>query len=124
MDDYLIATSSSIDLHRQATHDLLDLIEQHDLFIKPEKCVWEAPHVDYLGLILEKGVVRMDPAKIAGVAEWPIPTYHGQTSPIIFGLCQLLPALRPKIFPCHQTPKQTNKKRGPIPMGTKGTIRL
>ena len=74
MDDYLIATSSSINLHRQATHDLLDLIKQHDLFIKPEKCVWEAPHVDYLGLILEKGVVRMDPAKIAGVAEWPVPT--------------------------------------------------
>ena len=74
MDNYLIATSSSIELHRQATHDLLDLIEQHDLFIKPEKCVWEAPHVDYLGLILEKGVVRMDPAKIAGVAEWPTPT--------------------------------------------------
>ena len=74
MDDYLIATSSSIELHRQATHDLLDLIEQHDLFIKPEKCVWEAPRVDYLGLILEKGVVRMDPAKIAGVAEWPVPT--------------------------------------------------
>ena len=74
MDNYLIATSSSIDLHRQATHDLLDLIEQHDLFIKPEKCVWEASHVNYLGLILEKGVVHMDPAKIAGVTEWPIPT--------------------------------------------------
>ena len=74
MDDYLITTSSSIDLHQQATHDLLDLIKQHDLFIKPEKCVWEAPCVNYLGLILEKGVVRMDPAKIAGVAEWPIPT--------------------------------------------------
>ena len=73
MDDYLIATSSSLELHRQATHDLLDLIEQHDLFIKLEKCVWEAPRVDYLGLILEKGVVCMDPAKIAGVAEWPIP---------------------------------------------------
>ena len=37
MDDYLIATSSSIELHWQATHDLLDLIKQHDLFIKPEK---------------------------------------------------------------------------------------
>ena len=74
MDNYLIATSSSIDLHRQVTHDLLDLIEQHDLFIKLEKCVWEAPGIDYLGLILEKGVVCMDPAKIAGVAKWPIPT--------------------------------------------------
>ena len=36
--------------------------------------VWDAPRVDYLGLILEKGAVHMDPAKIAGVTEWPVPT--------------------------------------------------
>ncbi len=29
--------------------------------------------MDYLGVILEKGVTRMDPAKIAGVNTWPIP---------------------------------------------------
>jgi len=29
--------------------------------------------MDYLGVILEKGVTRMDPAKIAGVDTWPIP---------------------------------------------------
>ena len=58
MDDYLITTSSTIELHGQATHELLDLIEEHDLFIKPEKCVWESPHVDYLGLILERGITH------------------------------------------------------------------
>ena len=39
MDDYLIATSSTIELHQQATHKLLDLIKKHDLFIKLEKCM-------------------------------------------------------------------------------------
>ncbi len=29
--------------------------------------------MDYLGVILEKGVTRMDPAKIAGVDMWPVP---------------------------------------------------
>ncbi len=29
--------------------------------------------MDYLGVILEKGVTRMDPAKIAGVDNWPVP---------------------------------------------------
>ena len=29
--------------------------------------------MDYLGVILEKGVTRMDPIKIAGVDTWPIP---------------------------------------------------
>ena len=86
MGDYLIATSSTINLHRQATHELLDLIEKHDLFIKPEKCVWESPRVDYLGLIFEKGITRMDPAKIAGVAEWPIPTTVKQVRSFL-GFC-------------------------------------
>ena len=29
--------------------------------------------MDYLGVILEKGVTHMDPAKIAGVDTWPVP---------------------------------------------------
>jgi len=29
--------------------------------------------MDYLGVILEKGVTRMDPVKISGIADWPIP---------------------------------------------------
>ncbi len=29
--------------------------------------------MDYLGVILEKGVTQMDPAKIAGVDTWPVP---------------------------------------------------
>lgn len=30
--------------------------------------------MDYLGVILEKGVTRMDPVKVSGVRNWPIPT--------------------------------------------------
>jgi len=30
--------------------------------------------VEYLGVVIFSNSVKMDPAKIAGVAEWPIPT--------------------------------------------------
>jgi hypothetical protein len=73
VDDILIATSASLEQHREAVHGVLDILEQNDLFIKPEKCIWEAPRVDYLGLILERGITCMDPAKVKGVANWPIP---------------------------------------------------
>ena len=73
MDDVLI-TSKDKRKHQQATHELLDILEANDLFLKPEKCIWEQPHVDYLGLILEEGVTHMDPAKVAGIANWPILT--------------------------------------------------
>ena len=62
MDNILIA-SSSPKAHQAAVHDVLDVFETHDLFLKPEKCIWKADCVNYLGLILEKGVARMDPSK-------------------------------------------------------------
>jgi len=74
MDDILIATSSMLATHERAVHDVLFRLEEHDLYLKPEKCVWETPSIDYLGVILEKGVTRMDPIKISGIADWPIPT--------------------------------------------------
>src|SRR6266404_1604301 len=73
MDDILIATSSTLTAHEHAVHDVLRCLEEHDLYLKPEKCVWETSSVDYLGVILEKGVTRMDPIKISGIADWPIP---------------------------------------------------
>jgi len=73
MDDIGIATRTSIDDHRRAVHDVLKVAQLHDLYFKPKKCLFHSPSMDYLGVILEKGVTRMDPAKIAGIDTWPIP---------------------------------------------------
>jgi len=73
MDDILIAMLSTLDAHEHAIHNVLGCLTKHDLYLKPEKCVWETPSVDYLGVILEKGVTHMDPIKISGIANWPIP---------------------------------------------------
>ena len=73
MDDILIATSTSLQDHRDATHDVLDLLQEHNLFLKKKKCCWEVNSIDYLGLILEKGVTRMDPTKVEGIKNWPKP---------------------------------------------------
>ena len=71
MDDILIATSTSLQDHRDATHDVLDLLQEHDLFLKKKKCQWEVDSIDYLGLILEKGVTHMDLTKVEGIKNWP-----------------------------------------------------
>ncbi len=73
MDDILIATSSTLTAHEKVVHNVLHRLSEHDLYLKPEKCVWETSSVDYLGVILEKGVTCMDPVKISGIADWPIP---------------------------------------------------
>jgi hypothetical protein len=73
MDDIIVGTSSSITNHTAAVHDVLDLLAEHDLFVKLSKCRFHVASVNYLGVILEEGVTRMDPIKIAGIKDWPIP---------------------------------------------------
>ena len=73
MDDILIAMSTSLQDHRDITHDVLDLLQEHDLFLKKKKCQWEVDSINYLGLILEKGVTCMDPTKVEGIKNWPRP---------------------------------------------------
>jgi RNase H-like domain found in reverse transcriptase/Reverse transcriptase (RNA-dependent DNA polymerase) len=72
MDDCLIAMAEGeLQLHRKMNHRLLDLFEQHSYFLKPSKCVFEQPEVDFLGVRLGHGEITIDPSKIAGIGEWP-----------------------------------------------------
>jgi hypothetical protein len=79
MDDIAVATkvslspSQSCAAHVATVTDVLKVALKHDLYFKPEKCVFHAPSIDYLGVILEKGVTRMDPIKISGIKDWPTP---------------------------------------------------
>jgi hypothetical protein len=79
MDNIAIATKVSLSpsqshaAHVAAVSDILQVALGHDLYFKPEKCVFHAPSIDYLGVILEKGVTCMDPVKISGIRDWPTP---------------------------------------------------
>ncbi len=73
MDDIGIATRTNLDDHRRAVHDVLKVAQLYDLYFKPEKCLFHSSSMDYLGVILEKGVTRMDPTKIVGIDTWPVP---------------------------------------------------
>jgi hypothetical protein len=74
MDDIAIVTSGSCEDHTNAVRDVLQVAREHNLYFKPEKCVFHAPSIDYLGVIIEKGMTHMDPVKIAGIKNWPTPT--------------------------------------------------
>ena len=52
---------------------MLDKLAKHDLFLKPEKCLFEQRRMEFLGVVLENGTIQMDPAKVKGVEDWPQP---------------------------------------------------
>jgi RNase H-like domain found in reverse transcriptase/Reverse transcriptase (RNA-dependent DNA polymerase) len=71
MDDILVVTTKDKALHRQIVHKVLDLLEKESFFLKPSKCKFEQESIDYLGIVVSKGTVRIDPTKQNGLAAWP-----------------------------------------------------
>jgi hypothetical protein len=47
---------------------------RHKLHLQPEKCEFEKTRIEYLGVIISYNKVEMDPVKIPGVADWPMPS--------------------------------------------------
>src|SRR6266850_1456598 len=52
-------------------HRLLQIFKEHSYFLKPSKCIFEQPEVDFLGIRLGHGEISIDPSKITGIKEWP-----------------------------------------------------
>jgi hypothetical protein len=74
MDNIAIATTGTLQDHIDTVRDVLRIAEQHNLYFKLSKCTFHASSIDYLGVIIEKGMTHMDPVKITGIKNWPIPT--------------------------------------------------
>ena len=72
LDDILIF-HSSLDQLDKLTHEILRRLEAYDLFLKPEKCSFAKTAIEYLGVIVTEGQVKMDPAKVTGILDWPVP---------------------------------------------------
>lgn len=72
LDDILIFGNDREE-HRKIVHEVLQRLEDNDLFAKAEKCLFEKDKLAYLGMIISKNHVEMDPAKVTDVTEWPVP---------------------------------------------------
>ena len=71
-------TNSPATFQTMINHLFCPVIAKHELLgfihVYMEKCLFHVPSIEYLGVILEKGVTCMDPVKIAGIKNWPMPT--------------------------------------------------
>ena len=58
--------------HQKHIHEILDKLEANNLYLKLEKCAFKQEEIEYLGVIIGKGQLRMDPKKLKGVADYPV----------------------------------------------------
>ena len=72
LDDILIYSESE-EQHIEHVKQILEALMKAGLQVKPQKCEFHTNNVEYLGFIITTEGLRMDPAKITTIIEWPIP---------------------------------------------------
>jgi len=72
VDDALVGTETE-EGHNKVVEEVLKQLEENDLYVKPEKCVWKVWKVPFLGVVMGEGKVEMEEDKVEGVLKWLIP---------------------------------------------------
>jgi len=68
----MIATETE-EGYDEIVEEVLRRLEENDLFVKPEKCVWKIREVGFLGVVIGSDGVRMEKKKVQGVVDWLVP---------------------------------------------------
>jgi len=72
VDNVLVGTESK-EGHDEIVEEVFRRLEENDLYIKPEKCMWKVKKVPFLGVVMGKEKVEMEEDKVAGMLKWPAP---------------------------------------------------
>ena len=68
MDNILVGTENE-KKHDEIVEEVLRRIEENNLYIKPEKCVWKVKKINFLGLVMGAEGIKIQKKKVAGVLE-------------------------------------------------------
>ena len=75
--DEILVYSKSSTLHVGHLRVVLSLLRDHQLYANIEKCTFCVESVIFLGFVVNKSGVHVDPAKIKAIHEWPVPRMLG-----------------------------------------------
>ena len=81
VDDVLVGTETE-EGHDEIVEEVLRRLEENDLYVKPEKCVWKVKKVPFLGVIMGEGRVEMEEEKVSQTSFGCISTNNGSFSTI------------------------------------------
>jgi len=59
--------------HNEIIEEVLKRLEENDLYIKPEKCVWKVQKIGFLGVVIGPDRIEMEKEKVDGILSWPEP---------------------------------------------------
>eukprot|EP00253_Pinus_taeda_P019676 PITA_19676 len=72
IDDILIY-SCTIEEHQEHLRMVLQTLREHQLYAKFSKCDFSKEEIQYLGHVITRDGIAVDPEKIKAIMEWPVP---------------------------------------------------
>jgi len=57
----------------EIVEEVLKQLEENNLYIKPEKCVWKVRKIGFLGVIIGPNGIEIEKEKVDRVLSWPEP---------------------------------------------------
>ena len=71
--DDIMVYSKSPEEHLEHLEIVLKILQENQFYTKPEKCTFNTQEVKFLGHIVGRGGLKVDPRKVAVVKDWPTP---------------------------------------------------
>ena len=72
VDNVLIETEIE-EGHDEIVEEVLKRLEENNLYIKPEKCMWKVQKIGFLEVVIGPDRIEMEKEKVDGVLSWPEP---------------------------------------------------
>jgi hypothetical protein len=64
--------TKTIEENKKIMEEVLKQLEENDLFLKPEKCIFNQIEVEFLGLYIRPEGIKMDQLKTKAIIGWPV----------------------------------------------------
>jgi hypothetical protein len=84
--DDIVIYSKDLESHKVHVREVLQTLQDNGLYCKAEKCRFYQEKITYLGFVISRNGVEMDPDKVKSVLEWPAPSNLRELQ-VILGFC-------------------------------------
>ena len=72
VDDILVGTKTEKE-HDEIIEEILRRLEENNLYVKLEKCIWKVRKIGFLGVVIGPNRIEMEKKKVDEVLSWPEP---------------------------------------------------
>ena len=68
IDDVIVGTDTKEE-HNKVVAEVIRKLEENNLYVKPEKCKWKVKEVEFLGVVIGPGGIKMEEKKVRDILE-------------------------------------------------------